>query len=272
MTSMWAWLKAQFVWPAWALLRDAATQARAQRGRLLAVAALGLLLAATLAPWDLPLLNEVSVPYLPTGSTSTLGAETDQPPPPPMPTAAAREQAAHPWLAAAKWWSKWGDYPTGTLMLVAAVWIAGTLRRRARWQRAALAALLAASLAGLTADVCRFAAGRVRPRAVDRGQAEAGFHGPGAGSKLFDAKYMSFVSAHSATSAGTAVGLAAALGPPGWLALGGAACVVWSRLYLREHHPSDVCLGTLVGLLFALPLGLAARREADEPRVVGEAP
>ncbi len=116
---------------------------------------------------------------------------------------------------------------------------------------AAVACLLAALLAGITADVARVGAGRPRPRAG----MQDGFYGV----KWAD-KFHGFVSAHTATSFGMATAVTVALPAIGILTLPLATFVAWSRMTLGSHYLSDCLLGAGVGLWFGVPFGLAARR------------
>ena len=68
-----------------------------------------------------------------------------------------------------------------------------------------------------------------------------------------------FVSAHAATSFGTATALTVALPAIGVLAIPAAALVTWSRIALGNHYPSDCLLGAALGFLLGVPLGLAVR-------------
>lgn len=150
--------------------------------------------------------------------------------------------------------SFWGDYWTGTLILCAALWLLGSCFRLAQWRTAALAALVAATLAGAVVIVLRPVLGRARPVA----KAGDGFHGP-----TLDASFHSFPSGHSATSVATAVPLLVLAPPVGVPAALGAGLVVWSRVRLRQHRPGDVAAGAAVGLLFGLAATAAARRSGN---------
>jgi membrane-associated phospholipid phosphatase len=147
--------------------------------------------------------------------------------------------------------SYWGDYPTGTLILVVSLWLCGALFHRPQWQRAALACLLAASCAGLLNNSFRFTVGRPRPLA----HLPDGVYGPSISYRM-----NSFPSGHSATSAATAVSLLIALPPAGIPVCLGSAGVIWSRMELDCHHPSDVLFGAYFGIVFGLAFGCAARR------------
>ena len=172
-----------------------------------------------------------------------------------------RDLRVHHWLTDqriesvrlfAQYVSKWGDYTTGTLILVGALWLAGAAFHRRSWRTAAIACLLAASFAGLVVNPARSVFGRPRPNT------EAGdrFTGPN-----LSRKYHSFPSGHSATSFGTATALlvsAPAIGVP---AMAGAALVGWSRMYVREHYLTDVIVGASIGTFFGVVFGIVARRK-----------
>ncbi len=147
--------------------------------------------------------------------------------------------------------SELGDYRIGTLILSAAIWFAGIACRRKTWQTAAIACVLGTALAGLEADVPKSLLGRPRPNSG----IQDGFYGPS-----LQYKYQSFPSGHATTSSATAVTLAVALPLVGVPALVGAAGVIWSRLCLGVHYPTDVWVGGWIGAINGLVLGLAARR------------
>ncbi len=146
--------------------------------------------------------------------------------------------------------SFWGDFPTGSLLVSAGLWLCGALARRANWRAAALAALLASATAGLGANAFRLTLGRPRPNA----ELADGLYGPRA-----DHRYHAFPSGHSATAMGSAAALSIALPPIAAPAVGAALAVGWSRIYLRQHHPSDVIAGFTFGAVAGIALGLAAR-------------
>jgi membrane-associated phospholipid phosphatase len=145
----------------------------------------------------------------------------------------------------------WGSYRTGSPILCAVILIAGIVCRRKTWQAAAIACLLSVALAGLEADVLKSLLGRARPNSG----LQDGFYGPS-----LEYKYQSFPSGHATTSSATAMALAVALPPVGVPALVGAAGVMWSRVCLGVHYPTDVWVGGWIGALNGLVFGLAARR------------
>ena len=143
-----------------------------------------------------------------------------------------------------------GEVQRGPAILAIGIRGIGFVIRRKTWQMAAVACLLAACLAGATADIAKMAAGRPRPKVEMRDQ----FHGV-----HWSDDFHGFVSAHAATSFGTATALTAALPPIGVLAIPAAALVTWSRIALGNHYPSDCLLGAALGFLFGVPFGLAVR-------------
>jgi membrane-associated phospholipid phosphatase len=147
--------------------------------------------------------------------------------------------------------SKWGDYPTGTLILAAGLWVAGFVFKRRTWRTDGLACLLAATIAGIAINPVRALAGRPRPSMEVKDR----FTGP-----KFAKEFHSFPSAHSTTSFGTATALAVAAPAIGIPALVAAAAVGWSRMYVREHYLTDVIVGAGFGAFFGLAFGLAAQR------------
>jgi len=182
----------------------------------------------------------------------------------------------------AEWLSFWGDYLTGTFIVSWGLIVLGLGFRKEAWRRAGLAALLAASLAGIPGSTLRLTLGRPRPSATEVDAAarlggapsplvsfhrqlrpEAmpdGFYGPRPTSLL-----QGFPSGHATTSMATASALLVALPPVGVPAMAAAVGVCWSRAWLGRHYLSDLFAGTSLGLLFGLPLGLAARRLGRKP-------
>lgn len=146
----------------------------------------------------------------------------------------------------------WGDFLTGTLLVALGIFLLGLLMRRRVWQVSALAIILAATSAGVTANLLRLTTGRPRPVFTS---IPDGFYG-----LRFEGRYHSFPSGHSATALATATVVTTASPVIGLVVSGGAALVVWSRLYLRAHRPADVWAGSMLGVIFGLAFGLAARR------------
>ena len=164
----------------------------------------------------------------------------------------------------ARRFSAFGDFQTGTLALAAGLWLVGRLRKNNRLQTAAIACLLAATLAGAAATAIRTLTGRPRPSA---GVAD-GFYGPS-----INPKFQSFASAHSATSIGTSSALAVAVPEIGVPVLVLSLGVPWSRFYMHDHYATDILVGAGIGTWFGLAFGFAARRRfsgdtpPEHPRV-----
>ena len=158
-----------------------------------------------------------------------------------------------PWISLARQFSYWGDIHTGTAIICGAIWLFGWWQRRPQWRAAALAAMLAASCAGVEVVSLRFLLGRPRPRA----RVADSLRGPS-----FNSDWASFPSGHAATAFGTAGALLGTMPMVGIPVLAGAGGVVWSRLYNNAHYPSDVWAGACIGWLHGLVFAAAARRVA----------
>jgi undecaprenyl-diphosphatase len=129
------------------------------------------------------------------------------------------------------------------------IWGAGVLSGRVRWRKVGLACLMAALMAGLVVNVFRATTGRPRPRAAQPyTEVKDGLYGP----HPFTSKFQSFPSGHTATSTATAVAIAAAV-PVATIPCAVYAIVVgWSRMQLLMHHPLDVTVSTVIGLVCGL--------------------
>lgn len=146
--------------------------------------------------------------------------------------------------------SFWGDYVPGTIPIAVVLWLIGYCCNKFNLRQAAIACLLAASVSGILANTARLTLGRPRPAA----HAVDGFY-------LFrgGTDYQSFPSGHAATSIGTATALLITAPPVISIPITiGAAGVVWSRMYLLRHNPSDVYVGTWLGIAGGIAFGLAA--------------
>lgn len=154
-------------------------------------------------------------------------------------------------LALARGFSRWGDL-WGTLIVASLVAAGGLVLRSRRLGRIAWAVVLAALLSGAVANVVRFTAGRPRPVS----KKPDGLYGP-----TTEFRMLGFPSAHAATAVGTASALATSLPAVGVPVTLLAVGVMWSRIHRRRHHPTDVLVGGLIGALFGVGLGRAARRE-----------
>jgi len=71
--------------------------------------------------------------------------------------------------------------------------------------------------------------------------------------------YQSFPSGHAATTFGTAAALLVCDFPLGLLATAGAFAVIWARLELYRHYPSDIIVGAAIGIFFGLMVAFGAK-------------
>ncbi|MCS6970053.1 MAG: phosphatase PAP2 family protein [Planctomycetota bacterium] len=165
--------------------------------------------------------------------------------------ARARADWNDPVHRAARFWRTFGAF-TDVLTWTALLLCAGRLLGRERWCRLGLACLLAASLAGLTANLFRPTIGRARP------DTEAGvwaLRGP-----VFSARWQSLPSGHSATSIGGGAALAFCASPFALVALPNGLLVAASSVYLNRHWLSDAVGGLGLGLTAGVLVGLGFRR------------
>ena len=145
----------------------------------------------------------------------------------------------------------WGDYPTYNVPLALAIWLYGVWRKSRAWRRVAVICFLGATLAGLFNDCFRLTLGRPRPDT----HLPDGFYGIG---YAFRGGFQSFPSGHAASVFGAAVALLLTDLPLGLITTLFAFAVVWARMELYRHYPSDVVVGTVIGIYFGLVSGLGA--------------
>lgn len=128
------------------------------------------------------------------------------------------------------------------------IWGAGAWFGRVRWRKLGLACLMATLMAGLIVLVFRVGTGRPRPFAAQPyTDVQDGFYGP-----HLSLKYQSFPSGHAGTSIATAVVIAAAVPVATIPCVVYAVAVNWSRMQLLMHHPLDVTVSTVIGLVCGL--------------------
>ena len=128
------------------------------------------------------------------------------------------------------------------------IWGAGMIAKRARWRKIGLACLMVTLMAGLIVLVFRVGTGRPRPFAAQPyTDVQDGFYGP-----HLSLKYQSFPSGHAGTSIATAVVIAAAVPVATIPCVVYAVAVNWSRMQLLMHHPLDVTVSTVIGLVCGL--------------------
>ncbi|MEO5722178.1 MAG: phosphatase PAP2 family protein [Chthoniobacterales bacterium] len=137
------------------------------------------------------------------------------------------------------------------LMLGAAISFFVAWRRRRRDGMRLLAVMMiAASLAGLSADVLRGMIGRTRPSAT----VEQGWYGVRSNSQwlIFKHAYNSFPSGHTTAATAFALPLFLWRRPLGVVVFPFIVVVASSRIYVSAHHLSDVIAGAALGAVIAL--------------------
>ena len=156
-----------------------------------------------------------------------------------------------------------GDYPTYNVPLALLIWIYGAATKSKKWRRVAMICFLGATLAGIFDDCFRLTLGRPRPDAhmPDR------LYGV---TYAFSGGFQSFPSGHAASVFGTAFALLVTDLPWGLLTTAFALAVVWARMELDRHYPSDVVVGSIIGIYFGLLVGYGAKmRGAHERKAAG---
>jgi membrane-associated phospholipid phosphatase len=161
----------------------------------------------------------------------------------------AEEDGAH---NLGRFLSTWGDYFTYNVPLALAIWLYGVATKSSTWRRIAVICFLGATLAGLFDDCFRLTLGRPRPDA----HMPDHFYGiPTA----WKGGFQSFPSGHAAAVFGAAAALLVTDLPLGILTTVYALGVVWARMEIYRHYPSDVTVGAMVGLYFGLMIGWGAK-------------
>jgi len=111
---------------------------------------------------------------------------------------------------------------------------------------------LGATLAGLFDDLFRLTMGRPRPET----HLADGFYGF---TNAMHGTYQSFPSGHAATTFGTAAALLVCDLPLGIVTTIYALAVVWARMELNRHYPTDIIVGAGIGISFGLMVGYGAK-------------
>ena len=162
----------------------------------------------------------------------------------------------------ARFLGTWGDYPTYNVPLALLIWCYGAATKSSAWRRVAIICFLGASLAGLFDDFFRLTLGRPRPDTIEHTHVADGFYGI---TYAFRGGYQSFPSGHAASVFGAAVALLVTDLPLGLLTTLFALGVVWARMELYRHYPSDVVVGSIIGIYFGLLVGLGAKVRRSLP-------
>ena len=169
--------------------------------------------------------------------------------------------------------SGWYLIPSGVIVLVLAALASPTLPRLPRGVLTALAArfgffFLAVGVPGLVTTLFKHVLGRARPYMEPPGHpfTFVPFN--------LDSNYASLPSGHGTTAASVAFAVGALwprTRPIMWLYV---LTIMFSRIVLMSHHPSDVIAGALVGTLFAALVRrwFAARRLVFSPRTLAACP
>ncbi|GDY14692.1 hypothetical protein LBMAG53_35700 [Planctomycetota bacterium] len=151
----------------------------------------------------------------------------------------------------ARWFRTFGAF-TDVLTWSVLLYVVGRVIRRDRWRRLGIACLLAASLAGLVANLFRPTIGRARPDANVGPYVAVG--------PTTDYSRQSMPSGHTTTTAAGGTVLLILAPPIGIVTTANAVLVGWSSGRLRRHWPSDIIAGFCLGLATAVLVGLAWRR------------
>jgi membrane-associated phospholipid phosphatase len=149
-----------------------------------------------------------------------------------------------------------GDYPTYNLPVAIILWLAGIATKSTSLRRLAVIAFLGATLAGLFDDCFRLTLGRPRPDMLSHGHLEDRFYGP---LIALRGGFQSFPSGHAASTFGMGIALLMTEWRLGLVTTFIAFAVVWARMELGRHYPSDVLVGAIIGIYFGLLVGYGGR-------------
>jgi membrane-associated phospholipid phosphatase len=152
----------------------------------------------------------------------------------------------------ASFFGTWGDYLTYNVPLALVLWLYGLGAKSSAWRRIAVICFLGATLAGVFDDCFRLTLGRPRPDA----HFPDGFYGFPAD---LSGGFQSFPSGHAAAVFGASMSLLVTHRPWGIVTLAYALVVIWARLELYRHYPSDVVVGSMVGVCIGLLVGYGAK-------------
>jgi len=145
-----------------------------------------------------------------------------------------------------------GSVAQYNVAIVLAIWVWGVFRKSRFLRRVAMITVVTTILAGLFCNVFRVSMGRPRPFT---GAPPMAFRGP-----QTSPHYHGFPSGHVSTAFGTAVPVLIALPEVGVPVTAFAFVMGWARIYDRQHYPSDVLVGALIGTLFGIAGGTPLAR------------
>lgn len=166
------------------------------------------------------------------------------------------------WEFIAKTFSRvfaWHWLMLGAAVALVAAWWWG----RRDWMRVLCVMMVAASIAGLSADILRGLTGRTRPSAP----VVQGWHGVRSEARwlIFNHAYNSFPSGHTTAAMGFALPLFLWRRRAGLVVFPFVVLVAAARISVGAHHLSDVLAGAALGSLVAL---LIWRRSNGGERLV----
>jgi membrane-associated phospholipid phosphatase len=156
----------------------------------------------------------------------------------------------------AGWLGDYGDWPELMVLGCAGVGFGWWLKKR-EWVKVILCMVLASTLAGVTINTVRLTTGRARPNNQEAALEWYGVWHEG-NWMMFRNKYNAFPSGHSATAFGFFGVIVFARRRWGWLFLGVAGTIAWSRLYLGAHHLSDVVVAGCVAMFIVYAVWIRA--------------
>ncbi len=164
-----------------------------------------------------------------------------------------------------------GDYDTYNFPFALILWLTGLFTKSTSLRRLAIIAFLGATLAGIFDDLFRLTLGRPRPDTLAHADLQDRFYGP---LTALRGGFQSFPSGHAASTFGMGIALLMTEWRLGLLTTFIAAVVVWARLELDRHYPSDVLVGAIIGIYFGLLIGYGAkarrRRERERHKLAGK--
>jgi len=141
----------------------------------------------------------------------------------------------------------WGGLAQYNFLIVIGLWAVGRVRRSRFLQRLAVVTFLSTFIAGAFCNVFRFSVGRPRPFTKE---SHLAFKGP---QSL--PKFHGFPSGHTSTAFGTAIPLLIAVPEVGVPATIFAGAMAWARVYDKQHYPTDVIVGAIIGILAGIVSG-----------------